>query len=1163
MCLLLARVPEYYRAVFFVFMLPIVCLPSSVTLSLHAQPDRLRFERIHTKNGLAHSNVYCSLQDRRGFLWVGTFDGLCRYDGYSMRVFRKKADDTTSLPFNFIVSLYEDKQGVIWVGTVGGGLCAFNRNTERFRRYKYEFPGNYTTGDMDIMAIAEDRAGRLWIGTRGGGVRIFDRRQERFTDIFLAGRVPDTARKGGLRVHSESGLQGNGILTLHCGKVSGTLWVGVRAGGLHRFDEASGRFVGIKFTLDDPDEPKRARKAMNYATHNYNVYALHEDRFGTAWIGSDNGWLCGLKKDTSGFWAYKYDRERSDNISSTAVHAIFEDSRGTLWVGTSEGGLRIFDRFAVRPPNGNSSNGNGSTSATGAFTLSYTSTALLPQTLSDNNISCIMEDRSNVLWVGTYRQGLCKTDLKQRRFALYEHIPFDTNSLRQNNVRSVLEDRSGAVWIGTADSGLHRYDLAQHRMNRYALPEKHFYKTSASGADKRTALTSAALTSAALTKPYLQGNDIRTLAQDRLGNVWIGSRSDGLTRYDARTGRLTTYLRDTLHAHRLSSNGLRSVLCDREGMMWFGTKAGGISCVKPTASPAYPRFEVFKYPMTSFYNLELNDVYALLQDRSGAIWVGTNKGLYLFNFQTGLYELFAAPEISVVAIHEDSRGILWIGTIGAGLRAVNRNPGKYKGKNRPYWRADGLANETIYGIAEDGRGRLWMSSNGGLMCVTVKKDSVRAGDTVDIPATLKVQTFLEEDGIQGNQFTQGAYHHGASGWMYFGGIGGLTAFHPDSIVQNPYPPPVVLTNFKRFNRIDTLKQTITEVTSLRLHHTDEMISFEFAALEFSNPRQNRYKYKMEGFDKDWIDAGSLRQATYTNLSGGNYTFRVIACNNDGVWNERGVSLPIYIEPPFWQTIWFTVCAVLGFVGMVGSGGYWLSRRKLRSRILELEREQAIHRERERERERISADIHDEIGSGLTHIAILSEVIKQQMPDEAPARLHVETLSETAQDVVKSIGNIVWALNPDHDELPQFLAYTREYASTFLRSAGVRYAIHFPDEAPPYRLKPLIRRNVFLIVKESLNNIVKHAQANNVELEFSAGNDAAAQASNEAALGGSIECKLVIRDDGSGMLSEEGRQFGHGMKTMRRRAEEIGGAFVLESEHGKGTVITVTFLLEVS
>ena len=1134
MCVVLVALTKGFYQVCLFSVLFCIGIFSAAISSLHAQPDRLRFERIQTKSGLAHSNVYCTLQDKRGFLWIGTYDGLCRYDGTSIRIFRKKVNDSSSLPFNFVLSLYEDKRGIVWVGTVGGGLCAFNRNTERFRRYKYELPGNYTTGDMDITAITEDRLGRLWVGTRGGGVRIFERKEGRFTDIFLAGSVPDTAQTGGCRIHSESGLQGNSILTLHCGKASGTLWVGVRAGGLQRFDEASGRFVGVKFILDDPYEPKRGLKAMNYATHNYNVYALYEDQFGTAWIGSDNGWLCGLKKDASGFWAYKYDRERSDNISPTAVQAIFEDSKGTLWVGTSEGGLKIFDRKARTI-----SVGNSPPSVVGDFTHSFTSTALLPQTLSDNNVSCIMEDRTNVLWVGTFRNGICKTDLKQRRFALYEHVPFDTNSLRQSNIRSVLEDRSGGVWIGTADSGLHKYDLARHQMNHYRIPQQHFFQ-------KYARSISAGGRNAPLAKPYLQGNDIRTLTQDRLGNIWVGSRSDGLTRYDTLTKRFTTYLRDTLHEYGLSSSGIRSALCDRDGTLWFGTKAGGISSLKPNASSAYPRFDVFKYPMTSHYNLELNDVFALFQDRAGTIWVGTNKGLYVFNPQSRLYEMFAAPEISVVAIHEDSRGILWIGTIGAGLRSVNRNTGRHQGKNRAYWRNDGLVSETIYGITEDRHGRLWMSSNGGLMYITVEKDSLSTRDTMDIPARLRVQTFTEEDGIQSNQFTQGAYHQGVSGWMYFGGIAGLTAFHPDSVVPNPYPPSVVLTGFKRFNRVDTLQQIITEATSLRLHYTDEMISFEFAALEFSNPIRNRYKYKMEGFDKDWIDAGSLHQATYTNLSGGDYTFRVIACNNDGVWNERGVSLPIYIEPPFWRTFWFTGLYVVFFASSIASSAFWLSRRKLRARILDLERQRSIDQAKERERKRLSADLHDEIGSGLTQISMLSDVMKRQLPKDAPVRGHIETIAATAQDVVRSVGNIVWALNPENDTLGNFLAYTREYAGGYFAGTGITVRSAFPnllaDEIAECHVTATFRRNMFLVVKEALANIVKHAAESRVvkfEVEF----DATLKTLH-----------LRIADDGGGMATTEGREFGNGLKTMRRRVEDMGGEFWITSAEGQGTEV---------
>jgi signal transduction histidine kinase/ligand-binding sensor domain-containing protein len=914
---------------------------------LSAQPDKLRFERLSQNDGLPNSSVYTLLQDKQGFVWIGTFNGLARYDGQRNTIFRTIEGDSTSLPFNFVQALYEDADGILWIGTTNGGLCSFDRITERFHRYPDLEQKSLTRSNDDVVAITEDNAKRLWIGTRSGGVKIFDRATHLYTDIFLANKGENlgtaSRKKSPYRIHTDCGLLSDNILTLYKGKFSARLWVATR-NGLHYFDEPSHRFVALPLLFDYLIEPNRAnaKELSSYGTTLYNAYTLCEDRFGTLWMGSDAGMLYALPKGAARFSAYRYDPERIGNTSQAAVKAIYEDSRGTLWIGTSDGGLKIFDRFADRSPSalqrlatysGTSVSLPGTpakAASIGMFTASYTSVPFIPKTLGGNGVYCLMEDRSGVLWVGSARNGISKADLKQSRFVLYEHEPLNTNCLTQNNVRSVLEDRTGRVWIGTSDSGVHCFDLKRRFMSRYACPQSYLQSTLLDKKSSVLPLPSKPL----LTQPFLQGNTIRTITEDSLGNMWFGTQIDGIAKlatYHSSTDRksnksnvLTTYLADSIMPYRLSSPGIRAALCDRSGRLWIGTKLGGIARCVPEASPTYPRFDVFQYPRNG-NSIELNDVFAVHEDRAGQMWVGTNKGLFLFNPATALHEFYCAPTTSVVCIHEDTQGVLWMGTIGRGLCAVKRSafsqqqqkPAASKPLVRSFGIEEGLPSTTVYGITEDMHGRLWLSTNNGLVAARVHRerlwDTVVAGKSPSLlPPRRVLETYVyrEEDGIQGDEFSQGAYCRGKSGWMYFGGIGGVTAFHPDSVHPNPVQPPVVLTGFKKLNHYETLDTSIGQKKLLYLRHSDQMITFEFAALDFSNPRKNRYKYKLEGFDDNWIDAGTRHEATYTNLDGGSYTFHVIACNNDGVWNDQGAVLAVYVEPPVWKTLWFTLLSVL-------------------------------------------------------------------------------------------------------------------------------------------------------------------------------------------------------------------------------------------------------------
>jgi signal transduction histidine kinase len=371
--------------------------------------------------------------------------------------------------------------------------------------------------------------------------------------------------------------------------------------------------------------------------------------------------------------------------------------------------------------------------------------------------------------------------------------------------------------------------------------------------------------------------------------------------------------------------------------------------------------------------------------------------------------------------------------------------------------------------------------------------------------------------------------------MFFGGSNGMVRFHPDSIKDNSYVPPIVITAFKTFDKIVPLDSTISEKHSIEMSYKENVISFEFVALNYTNPEKNQYAYKLEGFDNEWIYCGTRRYATYTNLDGGSYIFRVKGSNNDGIWNNEGTSIAVIVTPPFWKTWWFRTFGFVAILLSVGGSIRYVEMKKLKRTIEQLEQERAL----ERERTRISQDMHDEVGANLTKIAIISELAMKNAGDVDGITTQLQSISKTSREVVDSIGAIVWAINPKNDRLDNLAGYLREYASDYFEIAKIDCRFDFPDELPSHSLSSVVRRNIFLTVKEAIHNIVKHSAATAVHIRLR--------------LAGR-QLEIGIEDNGKGFVMADISGYGNGLMNMKKRVESINGKFDIQSQPGCGTKI---------
>lgn len=809
--------------------------------------ERTDFERLSLRQGLSQSIIEAILQDRRGFLWFATEDGLNRWDGYRFTVFRNSVADPRSLSSNDLKCLAEDRSGALWVGTFEGGLNRFDPATGSATAYRHDPADPGSLPANTVRALLEDRDGRIWVGTQGGGLARLDPRSGRFERFRHDPHAPDSLAHDDVRA-----------LLVDAG---GTLWVGTWGGGLDRFDPARQAFVQVTAEGGGPGSAF--------------VGALLEDRSGTLWVGTNGDGL--LARDAARERLVRSPRVGA--LPSGVVKGLAEDHDGSLWVATDRGGLVRLDLRS------------------GATTV-HRHDPSAPGTLATDRVWSVFEDRSNVLWVGTYGGGLNTLDLGRKRFLHVRHDPRDPSSLGHDIVWSFHEDEDGTVWIGTDSAGLQRWDRRRGTFHAY----RHDPRDPGS----------------------LAHDAVRVVFGDSAGRLWIGTNGGGLDRLDRGTGRFEHHRHDPSDPESLAHDELRSVYEDRSGTLWVGTYGSGLDRLDRDSG----RFVHYRHDPANPRSLSNDFVRCVLEDGRGGLWVGTQGGgLNRLDRATGAFTRWRANPSDpgslsndyAFALHEDRAGALWVGTFGGGLNRLDRSTGKFT----RFTAREGLSSDSVYGMLEDERGRLWVSSTRGLTTFDPRDASFHVWDS--------------RDGLQSEEFNGGAFYRSARGEMFFGGINGFNAFFPAEIEVSTRAAPVVLTSLLLSNRPvapgqrvggrTLLDRFVTYADEVVLSYLDDVVSIEFAALHFAAPEKNRYAYRLDGFDHDWIGAGADRRvATYTDLSPGTYLFRVKAANPDGVWGSEEARLRIVVTPPLWGTWWFRLAAALA----LGAAVAYALRRRLRT-----------------------------------------------------------------------------------------------------------------------------------------------------------------------------------------------------------------------------------------
>ncbi len=820
--------------------------------ALPAQKPKITFRQITQDDGLSQASVHKIYQDYRGFMWLGTEDGLNRYDGRFFKIYKNNNDDLSSISYNHTDALYEDRSGTLWIGTVGGGLNKYNREKDNFTCYRYDKNDTSSISNDFIYAIVQDSAGILWVGTNFG-LNKLNPETEMFTRIYAG-------TEGGWN------LSGNKITILYKDK-AGRLWVGTAGHGLNCLNPGSREF--IQYVSD---------KKTPGSLSNNTVLSILEDRSGMLWFGTESG-LNTYDVQKNIFVRIQIISSEGKNLSRIRVTDMHQDKNGIIWIAADGGGLIRYDP------------------RTKIF-YEYTSDQNDSESLIDNHVYSIFDDASGILWVGT-SSGLGRYDTAGKKFRHYRSKKNDSGSLNAKVVFSIFEDTKDIFWIGTYGGGLNRWDRKHNKFEHFMFDPENPQSVSS--------------------------NKIRAIFRDRFGVLWIGTEK-GLNQFDYKKKKFRRLYHNPANSGSISCDFIRVIYEDRFGDLWIGT-TDGLNLYQREKQ----RFVHFRYNPADSTSISSSYIYTITEDKDGVLWIGTIHGLNKFDRNKNRFISFFAEQGNqneILSLYSDDSGVLWIGTAGG----LNRYDLK-KNIFSHYDEKTGMSNTLVFAVLGDEHGRIWLTTAKGMSRFDPKTEVFRNYDI--------------SDGLQNNEFNLGARCKSSSGEFLFGGINGFNVFYPDSIKDNSYIPPVVITDFQLFNKSVSVSETgqgrhilsksITETDTLILSYKDQVIAFQFAALHYFSPEKNQYAYIMEGFEDRWNYVGNRNYANYTNLPPGEYVFKVKGSNSDNIWNDKPASLVIFITPPFWQTAWFRLLVVVIVLSAILSA-YKIRTKNIRERNLELIRQ---------------------------------------------------------------------------------------------------------------------------------------------------------------------------------------------------------------------------------
>ncbi len=982
---------------------------------------------------------------------------------------------------------------------------------------------------LNVRNIAQDNNGFIWAGTQDGL-----NRYDGYNFITIRKNDKDSVT-----------LKSNLISALLLDR-NGYLWIAT-LGGLSKYDPVNDRFIKIEVDKG------------NSENLNLNAISLVEDKDGCIWFGT---YLHGLHKynPVEKSLISFYSDGNPENISNNSIFVSYRDEKDNLWFGTWGGSLcrynseqnnfTRYDKYLPDTLNSIAGSDDGRLaigSTTGLFffnpqTLKVQPVEVSAKGLSSNEIQSLIKDKAG-LWIST-SEGLNYYNFKTKEIQVFKFNEHDGHSLNDNSVTCAFVDKNGLLWVGTVSGGLNKGRITSNGIRSYLtasifnevadrtvrciLEEKKgdFW----AGTDDGLLLTDKnfVVLKKFINNPddpgSISSNQIWDVKEDGEGNIWIATQSGlNLLKED---GKSFNKFLNKGNKENIPFNIIRTLYFDKRNTLWIGTYSGGIIRYNLKDKT----FKSYRFDSKDKNSISDDIIFNIHEDKEGFLWFCAVNGLNRFDRRTEKFERYfdlsqknKLPVIDAFyTLYEDEIGNFWIGNLGTGLVLFNPNNLKYKIYNEEI----GLANNVIYGIIPDSSGNLWLSTNKGISKFSIKEE--------------RFTNYDRNDGLSGMEFNTGAYTKTNNGKILFGGVDGLVVIDPELISENKNVPDVALTDFNIFNNPVFRNKIFLNGDKLELPYSDNYFSFQFTALDFTDPVKNHYLYKIEGYDNNWINPGGRRYASYTNLEPGEYVIRVKASNNSGVWNEKGLSVPLIIKHPYWQTWWFRILAAIIFCGII----FYIYKHKINILKKEREAEQKFSRQliesQEMERKRIASELHDGLGQNLLIIKNRSRMAEKG-DDIEKVRNQMNIISNVAAESIDDVRRISYNLHPYFIDEVGITSSIKTMINKFDEAVPIKFiaAVDKIDDLLP----PEHQINIYRIIQEAANNIIKHSEATEVKLTI---------------VKKEKEIIITIEDNGVGFSNKPDIKNdpakGFGLRDIRERVKICGGQLSIQSEPGNGTFL---------
>jgi signal transduction histidine kinase/ligand-binding sensor domain-containing protein/DNA-binding response OmpR family regulator len=996
---------------------------------------------ITSEDGLSQSEVTCILQDRQGFLWIGTRGGLNRYDGTDFKVFQNEIGNSNSLINNSIESLFEDSQGHLWIGTKSNGVSCYQPEYDRFENFQYNAQDSNSISGNRVVAIAESIKREIWLGTRENGLNILNR--EKGTYQHLLGQ-----------------LAVNNIIQ----SSDGNMWLATGS-GLYLFS-ADGQQLGY---YPGPDRP------MQFTD------LVQDQNSGHLYLGTWNQGVYVFHPKTESFHPFPSQNYNPGDISIKNAYHLSQDQKGRIWVGSWGQSLHLIDP------------------ATETFTrFILTNGEIRGGKELYQDVLFVYQDRSDIIWVGTNGGGLCKIEESINQFGGRQYTGL-TSSLPKEPIWSIMKDSEERLWVGAKGNKDLYYSKDGSPFSKLSMPDFQ-------------------------TMNFAMKAGVRTLLESQDGTIWAGTNyslvkflktgntlSPQIVRIEEEGASAPVRLPQTSALYQTS-----------DGTFWIGTQQNGLRRSLQADLPDQVSFRVYRKNQKAG-GLKSNRISALLEDNTGRFWVGTYNGLHLYrpisddflHLSKKQGDIRSLSSDIIICLHEDKQGNLWVGTPN-GLNLI------IPGLNQSwtiecFQEKDGLPNNYIHSILEDEQGNLWIATNKGISKFNVEGRIFSNYDA--------------NDGLHSNTYMEGVAFQDDSGTFFFGGINGLNIFHPDSIQDDEVPAPMVLTGFQVFDQDILagqpfedkvlLEKSIEYSQEISLTHRENVFSINYASLDFSSPSRHSYMYIMEGLDESWRFAGPQKSVTYTNLSPGNYTFKVKASSNRKIVNDSVATLQIEILPPFWITWQAYLLYTLVFVGLLLLYRHFIHlqsdlRNKLKLSKIEKEKEVELAEIKTR----FFTNITHELRSPLTLITGPVEEILEEHKVEGKLKQYLVTIHHHSQRLLGLVNQLLDFRKAESGNMKiqaaegDFVKFAEEVFLSF-RDLAAQKEIDFQFEAETQEI-PLYfdRDKMEIVLCNLLSNAFKYTPAGrNISLLLRQVHASEEEAASKFPEG---YCEILVKDTGKGM-----------------------------------------------